>query len=51
MSEEIENGNPDLAPIASKLSSMFSFKLTDEFVASYKQKLAPFGYRDAGEIL
>jgi len=48
MSEEIENGNPDLAPIASKLSSMFSFKLTDEFVASYRQKLAPFGYRDAG---
>ena len=48
MSEEIENGNPDLAPIANKLSSMFSFKLTDDFVASYKEKTAPFGYRDAG---
>ena len=28
--------------------SLFSFKLTEEFVASYKDKKAPFGYRDAG---
>lgn len=27
---------------------MFSFKLNDEFVNSYKNKKAPFGYRDAG---
>ena len=25
----------------------FSFKLAEEFVASYKGKQAPFGYRDA----
>ena len=28
--------------------SLFSFKLTEEFVSSYKDKKAPFGYRDAG---
>jgi ribonucleoside-triphosphate reductase len=28
--------------------SMFSFKLSDDFVDSYKTKKAPFGYRDAG---
>lgn len=48
MPEEIENGNPDLSPIANKQSSMFSFRLTDDFVASYKNAFAPFGYRDAG---
>ena len=26
---------------------LFSFELTDEFVASYKDKKPPFGYRDA----
>jgi adenosylcobalamin-dependent ribonucleoside-triphosphate reductase len=29
------------------MSSFFSFRLTDEFVAGYKDKKAPFGYRDA----
>jgi len=48
MSEEIENGNPDLTPIANKQSSMFSFKLSDDFIESYRSKFAPFGYRDAG---
>ena len=48
MSEEIENGNPDLVPMASKIPSMFMFKLTDDFVASYKDKKPPFGYKDAG---
>ena len=48
MSEEIENGNPDLVPMASKVPSMFMFKLTDDFVASYKDKKPPFGYKDAG---
>lgn len=47
MSEEIENGNPDLTPIATKQSSMFLFKLTDDFIESYRSKSAPFGYRDA----
>jgi hypothetical protein len=32
MAEEIENGNPDLTPIANKSASMFSFKLTDDFI-------------------
>ena len=32
MSEEIENGNPDLIPIAPKQSSMFLFKLTDDVI-------------------
>jgi adenosylcobalamin-dependent ribonucleoside-triphosphate reductase len=48
MSEEIENGNPDLTPIAPKNSSMFSFKLSDDFVESYRNTPAPFGYKDAG---
>jgi hypothetical protein len=26
----------------------FAFRLNEEFVASYKDKTAPFGYRDAG---
>jgi adenosylcobalamin-dependent ribonucleoside-triphosphate reductase len=47
MSTEIENGNPDLAYAASKQASMFSFRLTDDFVTTYKDKVAPFGYRDA----
>ena len=29
-------------------SSMFSFKLGEDFVNSYRGKMAPFGYRDAG---
>ncbi len=27
--------------------SLFSFRLSDDFVAGYKEKTAPFGYRDA----
>jgi adenosylcobalamin-dependent ribonucleoside-triphosphate reductase len=30
------------------VSSLFSFRLTDDFVSGYKDKFAPFGYRDAG---
>ena len=30
------------------MSSFFSFRLNDEFVAGYRDKKAPFGYRDAG---
>ena len=47
MSVEIENGNPDLTPLSVK-PSMFLFKLTDDFVESYKGKASPFGYKDAG---
>jgi len=46
--EEVETGNAELANPVSKASSMFSFKLTDDFINSYKDKKAPFGYRDAG---
>lgn len=47
-SEEVETGNAELANPVSKTSSMFSFRLTDDFINSYKDKKAPFGYRDAG---
>lgn len=30
------------------MSSLFSFKLGEDFVAAYRDKKAPFGYRDAG---
>ena len=29
--------------------SLFSFRLSDDFVSSYKEKKAPFGYRDAAD--
>ena len=32
-----------------KITSMFSFRLNDEYVASYKDKKPPFGYRDAAD--
>ena len=47
MLEEIENGNPDLVPIENKSTSVFAFRLTDDFVQSYRGKIAPFGYVDA----
>lgn len=47
MLEEIENGNPDLVPIETKSTSTFAFRLTDDFVQSYRSKTAPFGYVDA----
>jgi hypothetical protein len=34
--------------ITNKTSSIFSFRLSDEFIEPYKTKKAPFGYRDAG---
>jgi adenosylcobalamin-dependent ribonucleoside-triphosphate reductase len=34
-------------PQVLKLSSMFSFKISDDFIESYRSKKAPFGYRDA----
>jgi len=47
MTQEIENGNPDLAPIAPK-TTMFSFRISEDFIDSYKSKPSPFGYKDAG---
>ena len=47
MTQEIENGNPDLAPITTK-TTMFSFKITEDFIDSYRSKPSPFGYKDAG---
>jgi len=46
MSEEIENGNPDLSPIATG-ASMFSFKVSEDFIQGYYSKQSPFGYKDA----
>jgi len=46
MSEEIENGNPDLSPIATG-ASMFSFKISEDFIQGYYSKQSPFGYKDA----
>jgi len=34
-------------PVQSKNLNIFSFKISDDFVESYKAKKAPFGYRDA----
>ena len=47
-SEEIEIGNPDLSPISDKTSSMFLFKITEDFVEPYRDRQSPFGYKDAG---
>lgn len=30
------------------MSSLFSFRISDDFVSGYRDKKAPFGYRDAG---
>lgn len=46
--EDTEAGNSELAEAVSKSASMFSFKINDDFVQSYKTKNPPFGYRDAG---
>jgi len=32
---------------SSKNASMFSFRLTDDFIDGYRGRIAPFGYRDA----
>jgi ribonucleoside-triphosphate reductase len=32
----------------SKTTNMFSFRISDDFLASYKTKTPPFGYKDAG---
>jgi len=47
MSIDQENNNPNTSS-PSKTLSMFSFRLNEEFLDSYRSKTAPFGYRDAG---
>lgn len=34
--------------VSSKVSSIFSFKISDDFIDSYRSKKVPFGYADAG---
>lgn len=34
--------------VASEKVTMFSFKISEDFVSSYRDKKPPFGYRDAG---
>lgn len=46
--EDTEVGNANLANAIDRTVSIFSFRLTDDFINSYKEKKAPFGYRDAG---
>ena len=41
-----ESITPEVSQVI-KLSSMFSFKISDDFIESYRSKKAPFGYRDA----
>lgn len=45
--ENLETNNQEQLN-SQKTSSMFSFKLNDEFINEYRSKQAPFGYRDAG---
>ena len=47
MSIEQENTNATTNAQA-KISSMFSFRLNEEFLEPYRTKMPPFGYRDAG---
>jgi len=46
--EDTEVGNANLANVIDRTISIFSFRLTDDFINSYKGKKVPFGYRDAG---
>jgi adenosylcobalamin-dependent ribonucleoside-triphosphate reductase len=43
--QEAINNQP---PSNTKVPSIFSFRLTEDFIDSYRNKKAPFGYRDAG---
>lgn len=45
--ENLETNNQEQSN-SQKTSSMFSFKLNDEFINEYRSRQAPFGYRDAG---
>jgi adenosylcobalamin-dependent ribonucleoside-triphosphate reductase len=45
LTQEVANNQP---PSNAKVPSIFSFRLTEDFIDSYRSKKAPFGYRDAG---
>ena len=45
---EEESNISTLSVNAPKSVSIFSFKITEDFLDSYRTKKAPFGYRDAG---
>jgi len=47
MSNEITIQEPTAQPLGGKSSLLFSFKISDDFLESYRTKKAPFGYRDA----
>jgi adenosylcobalamin-dependent ribonucleoside-triphosphate reductase len=44
----INTANVSLLSNTPKATSMFSFRITDEFLEGYKNKKAPFGHVDAG---
>ena len=47
MSNEITTQEPAAQPLGGKSSLLFSFRISDDFLESYRNKKAPFGYRDA----
>jgi adenosylcobalamin-dependent ribonucleoside-triphosphate reductase len=47
MSNEITIQEPTAQPLGGKSSLLFSFRISDDFLESYRTKKAPFGYRDA----
>lgn len=48
MSNEITTQELTAQSIGSKSSLFFSFRISDDFLETYRNKKAPFGYRDAG---
>ena len=47
MSNETINQEPTAQPLSNKSSLAFSFRISDDYLESYRSKKAPFGYRDA----
>ena len=47
MSNEITTQEPAAQPLGGKSPLLFSFRISDDFLESYRNKKAPFGYRDA----
>lgn len=45
---EVQGSLMDSTYLDTVKGSMFSFRLNEEFIESYRAKRAPFGYRDAG---
>jgi ribonucleoside-triphosphate reductase len=42
------NNQEEATTVTTKTVNMFSFQISEDFVEQYKDKKAPFGYRDAG---